>query len=51
MIDTISSLSPLTLPPEVADDRKQLKAFMTILTKTINKLIRGVQKLNNMTAE
>ena len=51
IIDTISSLQSLTLPPEVGSDRKQLTIFLNNVVKFVNKLARGVQKLNNMTAE
>ena len=41
LIDTIHSLQPVQLPPEVHEDRKKMTKFLQQLTKTVNKLIRG----------
>ena len=51
IIDTVQSLQTLVLPSEVGQDKKQLAFFLQNVTKTINKIIRGMQKLNNMTAD
>ena len=44
VVETLTDLQALRLPAECARDSKKLTRFLTDVEKTVNKLIRGVQR-------